>query len=306
MNQQNRRLRSVVTACAAAFAGVAAMAGVAKADLIFDRPPGTFDGGQNGYGNGDDNVNTAPLPSGKTFDFYPEANGAGTGYNQVRISSNGVFELGSTSLGGGDYGGSGWQNRTRRQISPFWADLNTKVNNFSAGGVFAGTSQIGTTTYSNAFTLSAPACLAYGPVNGFNAEFGFQVALFLGNQSVTLPQSRGGGSFNFQQGDIAFSYVFYIANRSLGAAIGVSKGDGTFKAVPGVTSSPFLLTSLAQLQSTILGNDPNAFVLFRWNAGTGNYDASIETFAIPEPASAGVLGLAALGLGRRRRRVSRA
>jgi hypothetical protein len=106
--------------------------------------------------------------------------------------------------------------------------------------------------------------------------------------------------FNFKQDDIAFSYVGHVAGTSnfgpeVFARVSLDDGQGALgktAILPGSANGHIEFED-----GDLLPWRDDEFLLFRWNAGTANYDVSIESFtAVPEPSSLLlVVGFAATG-----------
>lgn len=213
----------------------------------------------------DDEVSSQSL--GGTFKFF------GQDKTSVYVSTNGNLNFSGTTA---------WSNvglsSSSAIIAPFWDDLYIYQNSTStitqktSAGLYSATWDV-VSNYDTAMPL-----------------YSFQVSLFSSAQTV--------GGFQFQAGDIAFSYDridSYVRNGNM--TLGLSDGAGKI-ATPFGSDGLMTVGQLSQLPTG------NRFILFRANA-SGGYDASIQTTSlstVPGPAAVVPFLTGAVSCLRRRKR----
>jgi len=213
---------------------------------------------------------------GGTFNLF------GVGHTTADISTNGNINFAANTII--PTSGNTLPNTTLgAMILPLGTDLRAYTATPSAAYELTGAGFYSMTWENQGF---------FGEANTINHTF--QAAWF--NAPTTVQ------GFNFQANDIAFDYNHVNVTSTGGtgtfpnggAIVGLNNGDGVNAAVlPG--SAGGLVTD-ANASSLLPIND-NRFVLFRFNAASGTYTASIQSFgsSVPEPATyaltAGGLGL---------------
>lgn len=257
--------------------GLSALAASASAGLFLD-PAG---GSALDFGDPDDGA--AALPFWFEADYFGGPVPAPS-YGAVTVSINGHLRFGEGSAN--DYDPTFLGSTGVNRVAPMWMDFNLG----SGGQILA---QIG-------------AGDAYLAVSWLGMENLHHPGTFANFQAILFNTATVLNGVGFNAGDIVFSYgdisVYYaetFSPETTQTTVGLENGSGSFAAIPGhemVTG----WHSYDAFGDFPVGDDQ--YVLFRPD-GAG-YDVSIQTAAIPEPASfAALAGVLALGgaLGRRRR-----
>jgi hypothetical protein len=219
------------------------------------------DNGTN-VGTGDDNSYNVTL--GGTFQFY------GSNITSIGMTTNGYL---TTTANPFNYASS-WPITGDGEIAPFMDDLYS-VN----AGYY---NDHGSTGTYDQFTWNAQ----HYPGSG---NILMQAVLFRSATTIS--------GFNFQAGDIAFSYdaVSELNGSTFNGNVGLNDGTGSFITAPGCGGSQNTFGSALPIFP-----QTGQFFLFRWDSGRQTYNASLQ--GVPEPASMAILGMGALALLRRRRK----
>jgi hypothetical protein len=211
---------------------------------------------------------------GFSFNFY------GSAITSIFVSTNGSL-TNSFNISNADVGWSSSPGSTQR-IAPAWDDYQIDPVNDSV--IEKKTADYYSATWNVRRINQVP---------GSNPTMKMQAVLI--GSATTLQ------GFNFQPGDIAFSYNGMQTPHSGGATIGVRQTASNFQ-VPCSAATPCAGAGVSSDGRITTYSDPiytsagTTFFLFRPNAGNG-YDVSLESFissAVPEPGALGLIALAAL------------
>lgn len=228
-------------------------------------------GGSTIFGDEPDDDATVHVELDSTFALFGES------FSSLHVSTNGNLNFSANS----SFDNTAFPSvATGPMISPFWDDLliieGSHVTENRGAGWFA-------VTWRNVASWA-----------DLDSKHTFQVLLFSDDKEF--------GGFQFHAGDIAFAYGPLGAAISDSATVGLNGGPGTEAAgIPDDGDTIITIDELVRLKP-----GKTDFILFR-PEGDG-YEVSYESTvrAVPEPATAVILGLGALGFAWRRRRERRA
>lgn len=225
-------------------------------------------------------------PTGGSLDdgyFNVVLGGAASFYGatqaSIQISTNGNLNFNNDTT----FSNAGLDSAsTVQRLALFWDDWDLRTTAAGTGELWAhDTADLFSATYIN---VSA---YAGGPPSA--ALWSAQAVIFKNNLNLN--------GFSFLAGDIAYSYNA-IGTVNTNGTVGVRQSATAWTAAPaslgGTANGLFDTTAAANLPTD------SRFILFRWNAASGAYDASLQP--VPEPASLAILGMGALALLRRRKK----
>jgi hypothetical protein len=210
-------------------------------------------------------------------------------YGQVTVSVNGHLRIGDGSPN--DYDPSPLGSTSVNRIAPMWMDFN-----LGEGGQII---------------ESIGASDAYYAVTWLNMEKTGLSGYFANFQAIIFESATVLNDVQFSAGDIVFSYgdigIYYApeAPELTQTTIGLENAGGDYAALyrPDVLGDYNGVYAYPTFEEDFPVGE-NEYMLFRPD-GNGNYNVTIETFAIPEPSAftalAGGLVLASAVLRRRRR-----